>query len=188
MRISAGSLRGRLIIAPAGLNTRPTSGRVRQALMEHLVHARLDLPLPQCRVLDLFAGSGAFSFEAISRGAPHATLIECDRPALKAIDDNIRALDLLSRTTVVRAALPAAIRLLAPMTPFNLVFSDPPYLSEHALPTLQALVAQAPLASGALIVYEHDRRHPVTAIGNLPLVGTRLFGDTQISFFQLPQP
>jgi 16S rRNA (guanine966-N2)-methyltransferase len=186
MRISSGNLKGRIVDAPKGLNTRPTSSRLRQALFEHLVHARLQTPIEECTVLDLFAGSGAFAIEAISRGAIRATLVENNTAALRCIRANIQKLGIEDQCQVVAHALPGAVRKLSPRTPFNLVFADPPYASEDAIPTLERLLEGAPLESGALIVYEHDRRRPVARIGSVPAAGHRDFGDTRITFFQLP--
>ncbi len=187
MRISSGTLKGRTVDAPRGLATRPTSSRLRQSLFEHLVHSRLRRPLDECPVLDLFAGSGAFAIEAISRGAPSATLIEQAPAALRCIRGNLQRLDIEDRCRVLAAALPGAIRRLNnDDVRFALVFADPPYASEDALPTLEAVLDCAPLESGALIVYEHDRRRPVMRIGDVHADGHRDFGDTRITFFQLP--
>lgn len=187
MRISSGSLKGRIVDAPRGLATRPTSSRLRQSLFQHLVHSRLQRPLDECPVLDLFAGSGAFAIEAISRGAPSATLVEQAPAALRCIRTNLQRLGIEDRCRVLAAALPGAVRRLSNEdVRFGLVFADPPYASDDALPTLQAVLDCAPLESGALIVYEHDRRRPIVSIGELQSDGHRDFGDTRITFFQLP--
>ena len=78
MRIVAGSLKGRAIVAPEGQGTRPTSDRARQAVFNVLEHAAWAEPLRDTRVMDVYAGSGALGFEAISRGAAFCLFVETD--------------------------------------------------------------------------------------------------------------
>ena len=125
MRIVAGAWRGRALIAPAGQATRPTADRVRQALFDMLLHAPWggrDV-VEGARVLDAFAGTGAFGLEALSRGAAHATFMEQDRAALAALRGNVAACRAEDRATVLAVDV-----LAAPAgEPCGLVFLDPPY-------------------------------------------------------------
>jgi 16S rRNA (guanine966-N2)-methyltransferase len=121
MRIIAGEWRGRKLVAPAGSLTRPTADRTRETLFSMLA-SRIG-SFDGLRVADLYAGSGALGLEALSRGAAHATFVETDRAALKAIDINVIALGAAARISMramSAAALPAA-------DPFDLIFADPPY-------------------------------------------------------------
>jgi 16S rRNA (guanine966-N2)-methyltransferase len=121
MRIIAGEWRGRKLVAPKGLQTRPTADRTRETLFSMLA-SRLG-SFDGLRVADLYAGSGALGLEALSRGAAHATFVENDRAALIALDANIAALGAAARIsvrTMSAAALPSA-------EPFDLIFADPPY-------------------------------------------------------------
>src|SRR4051794_17180995 len=104
MRITGGIHRSRALVAPRGVETRPTSDRVREALFSMLLSDGLFQEPP--RVLDVYAGSGALGFEAISRGAREVVFVESARPALTAIRDNAQALDVLDIVTVV--PIPAA--------------------------------------------------------------------------------
>ena len=120
MRVVAGELGGRRLVAPAGTSTRPTTDRVREAIFNSLGSAGL---LDGALVADLFAGSGAIGIEALSRGAERCVFVERDRTALRALDDNLDALDLNDRTKVLASdALSAAAGLDA-----DIVFADPPY-------------------------------------------------------------
>src|SRR5437870_13695463 len=119
MRIIAGAWRGRVIEAPPGQATRPTADRVRETLFSMLV-SRLGT-FEDLRVADLFAGSGALGFEALSRGAAHATFVENDRGAAEAIRRNAQKLG-ASIQLLTRSAL-----ALPQSEPFDLVFADPPY-------------------------------------------------------------
>jgi 16S rRNA (guanine966-N2)-methyltransferase len=120
MRIVAGDLRGRRLVAPDAGTTRPTTDKVREAVFNAL--ASLDA-LVDAEVVDLYAGSGALGIEALSRGAAHCTFVERDRNAVRAIDENIAALELRDRSRVlVGDSIAIAPRLRA-----DVVFADPPY-------------------------------------------------------------
>jgi len=126
MRIVAGTLRGRALVAPKGHSTRPTADRVRQALFDVLEHAAFSPGLAGVRVLDLFAGSGALGLEALSRGAASCLFIDSDPAAAQAISLNIRALKLEGRTQI---SLDDAARLKPfsrPSIPTVIPASGPP--------------------------------------------------------------
>jgi hypothetical protein len=91
MRIVSGALKGRSLAAPPGQGTRPTSDRARQAVFNILEHAAWAPPLAGARVIDLFAGSGALGFEALSRGAAFCLFVETDAAARGVIRDNAEA-------------------------------------------------------------------------------------------------
>ena len=120
VRVVAGELRGRRLIAPSGDATRPTTDRVREAVFNVL--ASLDVVV-DATVVDLYAGSGALGIEALSRGATHCTFVERDRSALSAIDGNLADLGLRDRARVV---VGDAISV-APRFDVDLAFADPPY-------------------------------------------------------------
>jgi 16S rRNA (guanine966-N2)-methyltransferase len=172
MRVIAGIYGGRRLQTPAGMDTRPTSDRVREALFSILGERVRD-----ARVLDLFAGSGALAIEALSRGAAEATLVDNAAPAIRAIGANLEALG--AEATVVRAE---ARRFLGGASrsgrSYDLVFLDPPYRLAGALgPGLSAALA-AVVAPGGTVVAESDRRAPLEV--DLPLEDERRYGDTLI--------
>lgn len=120
MRVVAGDLGGRRLVAPDGTSTRPTTDRVREAVFNSLGSAGL---VDGALVADLFAGSGAIGIEALSRGAARCVFVERDRHALRALDENLDALGLRDRATVLSAdAVTAAAGIDA-----DIVFADPPY-------------------------------------------------------------
>ena len=154
MRIIAGEFRGRVLKAPKGEGTRPTTDRVREAVMSVVNSARGGFD--DAVVLDAFAGSGALGLEALSRGARSAQFCERSGEALKALSANVATLRLDARRARVRKAdvfkdVPYA------RPPFDLVFLDPPYACEasQVLDLVSALRSRAALAQGALVVYEH---------------------------------
>lgn len=179
MRIVGGTLGGRVLRAPRGAATRPTSEKVREAVFQILGDPA------GARVLDLFAGSGALGIEALSRGAAHATFVDSGRPALEAVRGNLAALGVGDRASVIAADAIAFARR-PPAEPWTLVFLDPPYASELGARALEAIPIAA-LAPGAVIVVEHDRRHPPPdAAGSLLRTDQRRYGDTHLSFYEAP--
>lgn len=146
MRIVAGDLRGRRLVAPAAAATRPTTDKVREAVFNAL--ASLDVVV-DARVVDLYAGSGALGIEALSRGAAHCTFVERDRGAVRAIDENIATLGVGDRSRVVVGdGIASAAQL-----PADLVFADPPYGFDDWPRLLRAVRA-------ALVVAEADAEVP----------------------------
>jgi 16S rRNA (guanine966-N2)-methyltransferase len=174
MRIVAGEWGGRRLVAPRGRATRPTSDRVREALFSILG------PLDGERVLDLFAGSGALGLEALSRGAAHATFVEHDRAALRALRDNVA--DLGADADVVAGDARAFLRAAQERgAQYDLVFLDPPYRAAAGL--AQELSLAPVLADGGRVVGESDRRTPLDL--PLSLTDERRYGDTLIRIYAL---
>jgi 16S rRNA (guanine(966)-N(2))-methyltransferase RsmD len=178
VRIVAGSLGGRVIRAPAGAATRPTSEKVREAIFAILPE------VAGLHVLDLYAGSGALGLEALSRGAAHATFVDSGKPALAAVRANVAALGVSERAAII-ASDAAAFARRPPPAPWQLVFVDPPYASDLAERAVAA-IPPTHLAPEAVIVIEHDRRHtPPDAIGSLLRTDQRRYGDTLVSFYRV---
>lgn len=187
MRIIAGDFGGRRLQAPRGLATRPTSDRVRQAVF-NMLGAPVPVEGARFRVLDLFAGSGALAFEALSRGADEAVLVDEDREAAAAIEKNAEALGVRGRVRVVRGEVGEALRKLE--GEFDWIFLDPPY-AYGPLDRALRLLASTSLADRALVIAEHDARTPPAdeydhkdRTGRLALVERRRWGDSAVSFYR----
>ena len=148
MRIIAGSHRGHTIYAPPGRDTRPTSDRVRENVFNILG------PVDGASVLDLYAGSGAFGLEALSRGAERAVFVERDPDAVKTIERNLDKLRL--RGTVLRKDALAA--LAAETRKYDLVLVDPPYDMYLDVQPKLARDLPAVLAEDGVVVVETDAR------------------------------
>lgn len=183
MRIVAGAFRGRSLAAPAGEATRPTSDRARQAVFNILEHAPWAPPLAGARVIDLFAGSGALGFEALSRGAAFCLFVETDEAARGAIRQNADALNLMGRTRVHRrdaAALGPRPGTDGPA--FGLAFLDPPYGRGLGEAALAGLAAGGWLASGALAVLERGAHEPALEVPGFSLLDARDYGAARVWF------
>ncbi len=185
MRIISGKLGGRRLDASVGPSTRPTSDRVREGLGSALA-ARC--AFDDARVLDLFAGTGALGFEALSRGARHVVAVERDRQALQSIRQNARALGVEAELELVtldllKAPTTAAARLKAlAVRPFTLIFADPPYSEAARMPELLAALLDAELcAEDALFVLEHPSEAPALDVPRFQARGHYRYGDTGIT-------
>jgi 16S rRNA (guanine966-N2)-methyltransferase len=185
MRIIAGKFRGTTIEAPKGLGTRPTSDRVRESLFNVLEHGTPEIDFEGLRVLDLFAGSGALGLEALSRGARFCLFIEDDTAARAAIRRNVEALGLTGITKIWRRD---ATRLgpAGTISPFDLVFCDPPYgkgLGERAL---AAAVAGGWVKAGAVAVLEEQADIAPAWPTPFSEIDRRRYGTTEIGIARLP--
>lgn len=178
MRIIAGRARSRTILAPEGRDTRPTLDRVRENLFNVLMRRVID-----ARVLDLFAGSGALSMEAISRGAAHATLVDIDRAAIRCIQQNIAALKFDQETRVIPADwLSAVSTLTREGAKFDLIFLDPPYKMHDLSDVARSLIPL--LAEDGLIIVEHEARTMPALCEGFDMTDNRRWGIAGVSFFQ----
>ena len=178
MRIIAGEMRSRTILAPKGTDTRPTLDRTRESLFNIIA-----ADCPQARVLDLYAGSGALAFEALSRGAQSAVLCDCSREAARVIRQNIASLRLEERARFLQMLDLQAVALLGREgARFDLVFLDPPYCLDST-PACAALHAAGVLDDGALVVIEHAAATPPSPSNAFSLHDQRKYRDTMISFY-----
>ena len=173
MRIIAGEWRGRQIAAPKGDSVRPTLDRVREAWMS-MAHTSL----PEARVLDLFAGSGALGLEALSRGAASADFVENDPRTFRVLKQNLESLGAGDRGTLHRED--AIGFLMKGMTGegirYDVAFADPPYRKNLAV-ELASLWLKSPFAT--IFGVEHEASETLPAGGD-----TRRYGDTSVTIFR----
>ncbi len=186
MRVIAGEFKGRNLQAPKGMNTRPTTDRVKESFISSLISAYGSLE--GARVLDAFAGSGALGIECLSRGAESATFFECDKEALKALNANIEMLKLGPERVRVRCAdVLAAPPIYGPA--FDIVILDPPYAYpvEDVWAFILSLKERAMIGEQTVISYEHHSKSDVAgfieATGE-PVVmhASKLFGKSKTAF------
>jgi 16S rRNA (guanine966-N2)-methyltransferase len=175
MRIVAGRHRGRVLAAPKGRDTRPTAARAREALFNILVHGDFgdSSPLDGATVLDAFAGTGAFAFEALSRGAAFATLLDTDRAALMAAKANAQA---LKETANVAIEPRDATRPGRAARAHSLVFLDPPYRKGLAATALAALAGSGWIADGALVIAEIGAKEDLAPPDGFSPLDERTYG------------
>lgn len=170
-----------MLEAPAGMNTRPTSDRLRETLF-NILAPRIE----GARFADLYAGSGAVGLEALSRGAAWVELVEKAPVALKALNGNLGKLGVRQGVAVRSSSVAAWIKRQSGVS-FDLIFLDPPYDMEAEYETVLGLLGAAAsslLAPNALVIAEHRRKDKL-AEGYGCLVKTRLHqqGDASLSFY-----
>jgi 16S rRNA (guanine(966)-N(2))-methyltransferase RsmD len=174
MRVIAGELGGRPLLAPRGWKVRPTSERVREAIFSALGER-----VAGAVVLDLYAGTGALAIEALSRGAAGATLVDRDtRPAL----GNVANLGLEQRAMLVRADAARWLAAAEPGPGFDLIFVDAPYRLAGRM--TQELNTHLPrlLVPGGRAVIESGAGSPLR-VETLPRLRQRRYGAADVSFY-----
>lgn len=188
MRIVAGSLKGRAISTPDGQNTRPTSDRARQAVFNVLEHAAWAEGLHDARVIDLYAGSGALGFEALSRGATFALFVETDDGARGAIRENMDAFGLFGRCRVHRrSATDMGPRPGSAGEAFTVAFLDPPYRQGLGEQTLARLLEGDWLAPGAIVVFERGSDEPEIDTPGYERLDARDYGAARVLFLRVAE-
>jgi 16S rRNA (guanine966-N2)-methyltransferase len=189
-RIESGRLRGRrLRPLPKGVDgLRPMAARIRAAVFDRLQHEVVG-----ATVLDLFAGSGAIAFEALSRGASRATLVEADPRVVRHLRAQAADLGLADLVDVCRGSLPEALEHSPPQGPYDLVTMDPPFARPDVFaPVAAALLAHGWLRPGSILVCESQRVRGTSAAGDWPagyrLDLSRAYGQAQVDFLSIPEP
>lgn len=182
MRIIAGEFKGRVVKAPPGRATRPTAERVRESIFNVLEHAPWSPGLKGCRVIDLFAGSGALGFEALSRGAAFCLFVETDEAARGAIRDTVEAFGLFGVTRVHRRDAVKLDARPSAHAPFDLAFLDPPYGGDLAARALAQLRDGGWLCGDGRVVVETGVDDAFDAPLGFELLDARSWGAAKISF------
>ncbi|MCW7754789.1 16S rRNA (guanine(966)-N(2))-methyltransferase RsmD [Desulfobotulus sp. H1] len=184
MRIIAGSLKRRSIKAPAGMDTRPTSDRLRESLFSILGRDRVE----GARVLDLFAGTGALGMEALSRGADHAVFVDNHPQALHILHQNVQCLGIASQSRIIKWNIRKDLRCLNSEATFDLIFMDPPYGKGLTATALLHLTKTGVLTHTTCIICEHTGDDPLPA----PDTGfvsedSRVYGKTRLTRLSFTQ-
>ena len=178
LRVISGSAGGLLLKSPKRHALRPTQDRIRQVIFSSLAER-----LPGARVLDLYAGTGSFGIEALSRGATRAVFIEQDREAADCIRENLKHCRLEGGEVRQDDALKYLDRV---EESFDLIFADPPYdkqrgtLNDHPLLTR---FSRALCAKG-LIVWEHFAAQELVSNPDWEVTRHRTYGETGLTFLQ----
>jgi 16S rRNA (guanine966-N2)-methyltransferase len=183
MRIVGGKFKGRSLQGPKGDSTRPTSDRVRESLFNILAHSIQGFSLEEARVLDLFAGTGALGFEALSRGARFCQFVEEAVEARGVIRNNADALGVIGQCKIWRRDA-TKLGPCAPQTPFNLIFADPPYGKGFGEKALASVMEGQWLSPGGVIVLEEAEKVSVVEVPGLMVIDTRSYGDTQVRIYR----
>ncbi|RLB30295.1 MAG: 16S rRNA (guanine(966)-N(2))-methyltransferase RsmD [Deltaproteobacteria bacterium] len=181
MRVTGGILKGRRLATPRGLEIRPTSDMVREAIFNLIGH-----DLSGALVLDLFAGTGSLGIEALSRGAARSVFIDRSVKALGLIRKNLEACGIYQDARLVRKDLTKGLPkgYLQSKEKANLVLIDPPYGKGLIVPLLRELSVGETLSADCIIVAESAKEEILPeAVERLRLVKARVYGGTKINLF-----
>lgn len=154
MRIISGTLRGKILKSPLGQNTRPTSDKARQGIFNIIEHSPICDGIVGKTFLDVFAGTGAFGLEAMSRGAKSACFIEKDKNAIAILRENIKACRVENFTQIITQD---ATKIDKKIGQFDIVFLDPPYEKGLVTLALNSLFEIGAIGENTLIIAEHKK-------------------------------
>jgi len=161
MRVIAGTARSLPLKCMEGLDTRPTTDRIKETLFN-----MIQREIPGCRFLDLFAGSGAIGIEALSRGAQEAVFVEHQQKAVNCIQENLRFTRLIDRARVLKADAVSAVYQLEGGPCFDIIFMDPPYEQGLEQPVLAALRNSSLADGNTMLILETSRNSDLDWIGD----------------------
>lgn len=182
MRVISGKARGQALKAPEGLNTRPTTDRVKESIF-NIIQSRIYDSV----VVDLFSGSGNLGIESLSRNASKAYFIDHNKNSIASIKENLMKTKLNSNAIVMHMEVSAAIeRLGKENVKAKLIFLDPPYSKEFVEPTLKQIIAFELLDLDGIVIVEHKKSDKIPEhVCNLYNYRTNHYGDVAVSFYEL---
>jgi len=182
MRIIAGKYKSRKLVAPVGLDVRPTSDRARESVFNILLN-KLDGPICDYKIIDLFAGTGAFALEALSRGVSQACVVELSKQSISFINKNIDNLgDVKNKVRIINQDATKLSNNTGDK--YNLVFMDAPYRESLSEPALNSLLKNNWLESDALIIIEIEKWEDFTAPEGLSVIDERIYGKAKFIFLK----
>lgn len=176
MRIISGCRRGHKLYEFEGRDVRPTTDRVKESIFN-----LIQTYVPNADVLDMFAGSGALSFEMLSRGAAHAVLLDSDKRSISLINKNISSLGFEELCTVKEQSCFDYVKNCT--AKFDVIFLDPPYNKGYIEPSLEAVVKNDLLKDDGIIVLESDNTDFKSDISGLEIIKQKRYGRTFITIY-----
>lgn len=181
MRITGGSLRGRHIPSPIGDLTRPTTDMWRSTMFDALSHV---VDLNSMRILDLFAGTGALGFEALSRGAAHGTFVESSRYQVEQIRRLARDLHVDGKCSIAHQDVPRWVESVPRSTTWDVIFADPPYSLRIGNILLRRLGDRGMILRDGIFVYEHGPSEFIDTTPKWERIWSKSKGDTAVDIFR----
>ena len=178
MRVIAGAAKGHTLETIEGLNTRPTTDRIKETLFNIIA-----FDLPECRFLDIFAGSGAIGIEALSRGAEEAVFVEQAANCTEVIKRNLMHTKLQDRARLLQMdAVVALDKLAAEGKKFDIIFADPPYEADLYEAVLNAILQKELLTENGYIITESSSQIPLTPPAGMKILREKAYKTTILTF------
>lgn len=176
MRVISGKAKGIKLVTIEGLNTRPTTDRIKESIFN-----LIQFEIPDANVLDLFSGSGALGLEAASRGAASVTLVEQNRQCHKAMEENIGKCELSDVVTIMKSDV---LSIFHHIGQFDVIMMDPPYQKDFITPVMDQIVMHKTLSENGVVVIEHSTADQVSeTFGELKQYKQKKYGKTMISLY-----
>ncbi len=181
MRVITGIAKGRKLKSPKGMETRPTSDRIKEALFNIIGSRAIDV-----NFLDLYAGTGAIGIEALSRGAVKAVFVEKNPKTVKIIKENLQVTGLSEKAEILVQEADRAISLISAKGEiFNIIFIDPPYLKDLEKTSLAMIDNNSLLAPDGWVIVESSKLDTMPhEVGQLKMFRQEKYGDTVLTFYQ----
>ena len=180
MRVISGKCRGTHLVAPEGMETRPTTDRIKETLFNMIA-----FDIPECHFLDLFSGSGAIGIESLSRGAKYAVFVDQGNKALACIKENLEKTRLKESAEVLACTAQEAIHTLSlRKKSFDIIFMDPPYALEGVDNILKSIVESDLLLDEGYIILERSTKTIVKLPQSFLLCKEKQYKTTTLSFIK----
>lgn len=179
MRVISGALKGKRLLSPKGLDTRPTADRLKETLF-NIVQGRIY----ESKFLDIFSGTGSIGIEALSRGAKKVVFIDSSHECGELIKKNLAGTAVLSKADIITANFTNALNRLGNKSEkFDIIFLDPPYYNELTEKTLIAIIENNLLEKGGIIISEQGSKDPVLDFDKLCVYDIRDYKTTKFVFY-----
>ena len=183
MRVIAGAAKGHNLQTIEGLATRPTTDRIKETLFNIIA-----FDLPECRFLDLFAGSGGIGIEALSRGASEAVFVDASAECQAVITDNLKHTKLQDRAKLMKTDVLSALdKLAVEGKSFDIIFMDPPYESDLYGPVLQKIVETGILKQEGYLITESSSQIPLEIPAGMEVLREKAYKTTILTFLGLEE-
>ena len=177
MRVISGTAKGQRLLAPEGLDTRPTADRMKEALFNVI-----SFDIMGCRFLDLFSGSGAIGIEALSRGAESAVFLECSSESASVIRKNLGSE--LSKRACVYCCDISELSKRTENSKFDIIFMDPPYNSDCIRLALEQIKTGDLLYTGGYIIAEQGSKDSVPQVSGFQVYKQKIYKTTKFVFLE----
>jgi 16S rRNA (guanine966-N2)-methyltransferase len=185
MYIIAGQYRHRRLTSPKGLQTKPTMSSIREAVFNICQNS-----IEKSSFLDLYAGSGAMGFEALSRGAGSVVFVDSSRESVKCLRENAALLSVQRQIEIFSSSVMSTLNILKTKKRFfDIIYADPPYRQTDLIELIQCIDTHQLLASGGILFIEEavdaapDLDHLMGDLINLSLKSSRRYGNTLLLQF-----
>ena len=186
MRIISGKYKAKKIFFTKNFNTRPIKDNVKENIFNILEHSKnINTKIKNASVLDLFAGTGSFGLECISRGASQVLFVENDKNALVNLKKNILNLNIENKAAIYSMNIFEAFKNLNFKKKVNLIFLDPPYKNKNYINILENIKKKDILSDNHTLVFHREKREKIKDISKkIDVVENRIYGRSEILFLK----